>query len=127
MAAPKFRNFKCVPRMVFGRGAFNQLDDILAEQRDGGSGWVVFVVDDVHQNRELAKRIPAKAQDLIIWANVAKEPSTIQVDAFTEQVKAHAPTQPDSVIGLGGGSVLDLAKAVSLMLTNPGGSAKYQG
>lgn len=127
MSAPKFRNFKCVPRMVFGRGAFNQLDDILAEQREGGSGWVVFIVDDIHQNRELAKRIPVKAQDLIIWANVNKEPSTIQVDAYTDQVKAHAPSLPDSVIGIGGGSVLDLAKAVSLMLTNPGGSAKYQG
>lgn len=127
MSAPKFRNFKCVPRMVFGRGAFNQLDDILAEQRASGSGWVVFVVDDVHQNRPLKERIPARPGDLVIWANVNKEPSTIQVDAFTAQVQAHAASLPDSVIGIGGGSVLDLAKAVSLMLTNPGGSAKYQG
>lgn len=127
MTAPLFRNFKCVPRMVFGRGAFNQLDSILEEQRQKGSGWVVFIVDDIHQNRELAHRIPVKEGDLVIWANVKKEPSTIQVDAYTDQVKAHAATQAASVIGIGGGSVLDLAKAVSLMLTNEGGSAKYQG
>jgi len=34
---------------------------------------------------------------------------------------------PYGVIGIGGGSTLDLAKAVSLMLTNPGSSADYQG
>jgi 3-deoxy-alpha-D-manno-octulosonate 8-oxidase len=31
------------------------------------------------------------------------------------------------VIGIGGGSAMDLAKAVSLMMTNPGSSADYQG
>ena len=30
---------------------------------------------------------------------------------------------PAGVIGIGGGSVMDLAKAVSLMLTNPGSAA----
>jgi 3-deoxy-alpha-D-manno-octulosonate 8-oxidase len=31
------------------------------------------------------------------------------------------------IIGIGGGSAMDLAKAVSLMMTNPGSSADYQG
>ena len=31
------------------------------------------------------------------------------------------------IIGIGGGSVMDLAKAVSLMMNNPGSSADYQG
>jgi alcohol dehydrogenase class IV len=31
------------------------------------------------------------------------------------------------IIGVGGGSVMDLAKAVSLMMNNPGSSADYQG
>ena len=31
------------------------------------------------------------------------------------------------IIGIGGGSMLDLAKAVALMMTNPGSSADYQG
>jgi len=33
----------------------------------------------------------------------------------------------DCMIAVGGGSVMDLAKAISLMLTNPGSSADYQG
>ncbi len=31
------------------------------------------------------------------------------------------------IIGISGGSVMDMAKAVSLMMTNPGSSADYQG
>ena len=31
------------------------------------------------------------------------------------------------IIGIGGGSTMDLAKAVSLMMNNPGSSADYQG
>src|SRR5690606_23016798 len=34
---------------------------------------------------------------------------------------------PSGIIGIGGGSVLDLAKAVSIMLTNPGSATDYQG
>lgn len=127
MSTTNFRNFKCVPRMIFGRGAFSQLDEILQVERDKGSDWVVFIVDDVHQNRPLKERIPLRPQDMIIWADVTDEPTTVQVDNYTAQVQAMGKGNPASVIGLGGGSVLDLAKAVSLMLTNPGGSAKYQG
>jgi len=38
-----FRNFKVVPRMVFGRGSFSQLDEILQEQRQVADDWVVFL------------------------------------------------------------------------------------
>lgn len=122
-----FKNFKTVPKMIFGRGSFAELDSVLAEERKNEDDFVVFLVDDVHQDQPLAGRVPVKAQDLLIYVNVNDEPSTKQVDALTEQVQAFADKQPVSVIGLGGGSTLDLAKAVSLMLTNPGGSAMYQG
>ncbi len=122
-----FKNFKCVPKMIFGRGSFADLDKVLGEERKVDSDFVVFLVDDVHQNKPLAARVPAKAHDLVIYVNVDDEPTTKQVDALTEQVQAFNSKQPVSVVGLGGGSTMDLAKAVSLMLTNPGGSAMYQG
>ncbi len=122
-----FKNFKTVPKMIFGRGSFNQLDEVLAEERKNDDDFVVFLVDDVHKGKPLADRVPVKAQDLLIYVNVDDEPSTKQVDELTEQVQAFAAKHPVSVVGLGGGSTLDLAKAVSLMLTNPGGSAMYQG
>jgi 3-deoxy-alpha-D-manno-octulosonate 8-oxidase len=42
-------------------------------------------------------------------------------------VKKITDELPAGIIGIGGGSTLDIAKAVSLMLTNPGSSANYQG
>lgn len=122
-----FKNFKCVPKMIFGRGSFVDLDLVLSEERQSTDDFVVFLVDDVHQDKPLAGRVPVKDHDLLIYVNVDDEPSTKQVDALTEQVQAFNTKRPVSVVGLGGGSTLDLAKAVSLMLTNPGGSAMYQG
>lgn len=126
-----FRNSKVVSLVVFGRGSFNQLDDILTRERKGSNASMVFVVDDVFKDRTLRDRIPAKSHDLFLWVNVDEEPKTIYVDDLTHQVKAFMKVSPDDlpggVIGIGGGSTLDLAKAVSLMLTNPGSSADYQG
>ena len=123
-----FRNFKVVPRMVFGRGSFNQLDEILEEQRQTANDWVVFVVDDVHQDKPLKDRIPLHDQDMLLWISSKDEPKTTYVDELTLRVQAfHPGKDPVSVIGIGGGSALDLAKAIALMLTNEGGSASYQG
>ncbi len=120
-----FRNFKVVSQVIFGRGSFNQLDEILAPKRS--NGFIVFLVDDVFQNHPLAGRIPLHPEDLLIWVNVADEPKTRYVDSLVQQVRDFSATLPGGVIGVGGGSTMDLAKAVSLMLTNPGSAADYQG
>ncbi len=126
-----FRNFKVVPHIIFGRGSFNQLDDILAEKRKDVGSFMVFLIDDVFSESGLKERIPVKDQDLLIWVNVNDEPKTKYVDKLTNKVRTYMESGsndlPDGVIGIGGGSAMDLAKAVSLMLTNPGSSADYQG
>lgn len=122
-----FRNFKTVPYVVFGRGAFNQLDTILSERRNPSEGFMVFLVDDVFGDKDLRNRIPAGPGDLTLWVNVHDEPKTVYVDQLTGMVRGFSSGLPEGVIGIGGGSTMDLAKAVSLMLTNPGSSADYQG
>ena len=122
-----FRNFKMVSYVVFGRGCFNQLGDILAEKRQAEDDFSVFLVDDVFQNSGLKNRIPARKTDELVWINVDDEPKTTYVDSLTRQIKDTSIKLPVSVIGIGGGSTMDIAKAVSLMLTNSGSSADYQG
>ena len=122
-----FRNFKMVSYVVFGRGCFNQLDDILAEKRKSEDSNMVFLVDDVFLESPFKDRVPVKDTDTLMWVNVDHEPKTEYVDQLTRKVKKKSGKLPDGIIGIGGGSTLDIAKAVSLMLTNPGSSADYQG
>jgi len=121
-----YRNFAIVPRIIFGRGSFNQLDGILQEKRNGKSP-MVFILDDVFKGATLEGRIPLRDNDSIVHVNVDNEPKTSYIDALVEQIKESTDALPAGIIGIGGGSTLDIAKAVSLLLTNPGSSADYQG
>ena len=120
-----FRNFKMVSYVVYGRGSFNQLDEILAPHRKGDAP-MIFLLDHFFEGKPLAGRVPLRGKDQLIFADVTYEPKTTQVDALANQLKEKFGTV-SGIIGIGGGSVMDLAKAVSLMMNNPGSSADYQG
>ncbi len=122
-----YRNFRIVPQIIFGRGAFNQLGDVLKPRRVTEGGFVVFILDDVFTGTELERRLPMQGRDLLVPVDVTNEPKTRLIDDLVEKIRRYAPVNPDGVIGIGGGSTMDIAKAVSLMLTNPGSSADYQG
>src|SRR5882672_6246364 len=121
----QFRNFKMVSYVVYGRGSFNQLDEILAPRRKGDAP-IIFLLDHFFENKPLAKRIPLRGKDKLIFVDVTYEPKTTYVDKLAGDLKQEFGTV-SGIIGIGGGSAMDLAKAVSLMMTNPGSSADYQG
>jgi 3-deoxy-alpha-D-manno-octulosonate 8-oxidase len=121
----KFRNFKMIGYVVYGRGSFNQLDEIIAPNRKKGSP-MIFLVDHFFENKALSARIPLRNNDKIIFVDVSYEPKTSYVDALAKQLKDEFGSV-SGIIGIGGGSTMDLAKAVSLMMNNTGSSADYQG
>ena len=120
-----FRNFKMVDYVVYGRGSFNQLGEILAPNRKGDAP-MIFLVDHFFEGKPLIQRIPLTGKDKIVFADVTHEPKTGQVDALAASLREEFGTV-SGIIGIGGGSTMDLAKAVALMMTNPGSSADYQG
>ena len=117
-----------VSRVVFGRGSFNQLGDILSPKRRNVNAPFIFLVDDVFKGKAwLTARIPLAYDDKVIYISTKEEPKTSQVDSLVEQIILSYKQLPSGIIGIGGGSVLDLAKAVSIMLNNDGESKNYQG
>lgn len=117
-----------VPRVLFGRNSFDQVGDLLMPLRRNSEAPYIFLVDDVFQDRpEVTSRIPVMFEDRIIFISAEEEPKTAQVDALVAMIKAEFDELPSGIIGIGGGTVMDLAKAVSLLLTNPGSAQDYQG
>lgn len=111
--------------VVYGRGSFNQLDEILRPHRIEDKP-IIFLIDHYFKEKELPKRVPLHGNDKIIFADVTYEPKTTQVDRLAQELKSEFGTI-SGIVGIGGGSTMDLAKAVSLMMNNPGSSADYQG
>ncbi len=121
------KNFKNIEKVVYGRGAFDTMDSILEPVRKENANFILFIVDNYFLNSDLAKRIPVKVGDIIEFIDVdPHEPTTGQIDNLRDQVK-NTKGIPAGIVGIGGGSIMDIAKALSLMFTNEGSSTQYQG
>jgi 3-deoxy-alpha-D-manno-octulosonate 8-oxidase len=121
------KNFKNIDKVCYGNGAFDQLDDILAPKRVEHDKFMVFIVDNYFKGKELEKRIPLHDEDMIFFEDVdPHEPTTEQIDRLRDSILAEKG-MPSGVIGIGGGSIMDIAKALSLMVNNEGSSSLYQG
>lgn len=123
----KFRNFPMVPRVIYGAGSFDQIGEILLPRRISADAPMIYLMDDVFKGSALEKRIPQLCNDQIIFISADQEPKTEQVDRLVSGIRDSFAEQPSGIIGIGGGTLLDLSKAVAIMLTNTGSAANYQG
>ena len=123
-----YKNYPMVSRVVFGRSSFDQLGEIIEPKRLNVKAPFIFLVDDVFKgNVWLTSRIPLAYNDEVIYISADEEPKTSQVDELVEQIILTHKDRPSGIIGIGGGTLLDLAKAVAIMLTNEGEAKDYQG
>lgn len=123
----KFRNFPMVPKVVFGEGSFDQLSSILATHKKDRAPFIFFVDDVFKDNEPFLDRINLRFNDKLIFISAEEEPKTSQVDELVGYIRSEFMYTPSGIIGIGGGTVMDLAKAVSIMLLNKGSAADYQG
>ena len=65
-----YKNFKNIDKVVFGAGAFDQLDHILAEKRNENDQFMVFIVDNYFKDKPLADRIPNHDQDMVFFEDI---------------------------------------------------------
>lgn len=120
------KNFKSVERCVYGRGSIRQLGEILMPIRSTGP--IIFLVDASVCQKDFVKQLPVESIDELIQVSVqAEEPTTRQIDELRDQLRFNSKPLPGGIVGIGGGSVMDIAKALALMLTHDGSSSQYQG
>ena len=123
-----YKNFPMVSRVIFGRGSFNQLGEIIAPKRLNANAPFIFLVDDVFKGKAwLTSRVPLAYNDRLIYLSADEEPKTSQVDEIVDDIILTSKERPSGIIGIGGGTILDLAKAISIMLNNEGETKDYQG
>lgn len=112
-------DFNIVPRIIFGRGQISRLPQII-----GQWGQSVLVVQPDHPGHEaMADRL----RNLLDGCRMAfhrqgGEPTVSDVDEALAAARAH---EAQVIVGLGGGSVIDCAKAVAALLTNGGRAMDY--
>jgi 3-deoxy-alpha-D-manno-octulosonate 8-oxidase len=125
----EMRITRFIPSVLFGEKRFDDLNEFIDRLYPGEEQYSVYLIDSVHQKTGLRGRLKPRARDLVLDFNASQhEPKTQDVDAVRDEIfrqKGHE--LPRVIIGIGGGSAMDVAKAVSVMLTNPGSSADYQG
>ncbi len=118
---------KQVPKVIFGRGSFKKLTDVLSGYRK--DGYIIFFIDHAHEETGLVNSVPSEEGDLVFVIDTSShEPKTDQIDKLRDSVlQTKACNLPGLIVGIGGGSTMDISKAVSIMLTNDGSSQLYQG
>jgi len=120
-----FRNFRQLDYLVFGRGSLKQLSDIIRPHRKPGRP-MVFIIDHFFEGKTLPGSLGQENDDVLIFADVTDEPKTSYIDTIADTLKSECGSV-SGIIGIGGGSTMDIAKAVSLMMGNPGKAHEYQG
>jgi 3-deoxy-alpha-D-manno-octulosonate 8-oxidase len=123
----EFRIFKQVPKIIFGKNSISRISELLPPRSFGD--YVIYIVDDFFKNSSIMDSFNVALEDCIEWFPASiHEPSTQQVDDLKIKLLSDKGSKlPISIIGIGGGSTMDVAKAVSVMLTNPGSASDYQG
>ncbi len=119
------------PGLKFGRGASEEIGwDVqqLCGAAPGGRARRVLLVTDPgvaatgHPDR-VAGAMRTRGLDVTVYAGARVEPT----DASLEEAVAHAREAGpfDAIVAIGGGSAIDTAKAVDLLLTNDGELMDY--
>ncbi|MGL1903359.1 MAG: iron-containing alcohol dehydrogenase [Fibrobacterales bacterium] len=111
-------NFESPQLIIFGAGKSEELPTRIASL---GSR-VLFVIGSATERwSELFDRISATGIEMF-YSTVENEPSLEIIDRITTQARE---CNADLIVGIGGGSVIDTAKAVGIMAPNSGAVLDY--
>lgn len=102
-------------------------EDVIQLVNDESGKHILLVIDDaVIKNKEAEDLITALAKTATLEKDIIQsyEPTT---DLVNEKTRLFRGENIDLIIGIGGGSVMDLAKALSVMIVHDGDVEDYHG
>jgi alcohol dehydrogenase class IV len=112
------------PSLKFGTGAAREVGHDVAAL---GARRALLVTDPgvaaAGHAATVAESLTAAGVEVVVYDGTRVEPTDESLVAATDFARDHGPF--DAVVAVGGGSAIDTAKAVDLMLTNPGELLDY--
>jgi alcohol dehydrogenase class IV len=121
-------NFLLQTQTLYGLGCSRNIGAILNEK--GFRNVVIFVDEGVKNNSPYFDEVQQVISDSVIKLNVellrgTEEPDYDYLDAVADKIRGLS--EIDVLIGIGGGSCLDITKAVAVLMTNSGKGIDYRG
>jgi len=113
--------FHMPTEILFGPGMIRELGKILEQKRFSRP---LLVTDGGVEAAGIARQVLRHVVPVAVFNEVEANPKQATVDRAGGLART---LRPDLIIGLGGGSVLDAAKAIALLGTNPGRIEDYEG
>ncbi|MDR2522323.1 MAG: iron-containing alcohol dehydrogenase [Synergistaceae bacterium] len=109
--------------IVLSKDGVGDLLRLLGERKERS----FFIMDAALKVQEKFKPLLELREDaLFLFDATTSEPKTGDVDSLVKAIQART-SEPDVIVGVGGGGTMDLAKAVGICLKNPKTAAEYQG
>ena len=115
-------SFTGAKKIVFGRGSFASLPEQMAELKI--SRPLIVLDRSLAENGFLEKVTGLLGSKCVIFDKTEPEP---RIELADEGAKLALKGKCDCVIGIGGGSAMDLAKAIAVLAANKGKADDYLG
>ena len=112
---------------MLGEKSFSSLPKIIEGRKISGEESVIYIVDEFFEKNEVLELGLGKRDRVIFVKTSKKEPTTNYVNQLKDDIVNQSSDLPCAIVGIGGGSTLDISKAISNLLTNKGQAEDYQG
>ncbi len=118
-----------VLRYNIGEGAIEELPKIIDKKKtQGESQTAVYIIDEFFKDRiDILSSLDINDLDEVLFISTIDEPTTKYINELNKFLMTKLEAMPVAIVGMGGGIAMDIAKAISNLLTNGGKAEDYQG